>query len=498
MAEDKNFLQQNLLNRLMKRSYFIGIDVGSQGARVVLLDDLGMQVASKEEQFELTNQSREEQSPLAWWSSCLRSLEMVCNEVRSVIDLSALKAMAVTSTSGTIIPMDKNNQPLHHALMYSDPRSAPEAEICNAAAKQSISEGNPAFNASSGLPKMSWFLNHYPQQIEEIGRFIHAADYITGKLSGNFSITDYTNALKSGYDPQQLQWPGYISSGLAIRPDWLQQVVPPGEPIGYLEPSLSAKLKLPTGIIITAGMTDGCASQVASGAVRPGDWNTTIGTTMVIKGVTKNRVPDPTGALYCHRHPEGYWMPGGASNTGADWVSKSFSQQNLDRLNEAAASLLPTGELSWPLLQQGERFPFLSAEARGFAPEGLKGEALFAANMEGVAYIERYAYERIKWLSGEEIKQVFTAGGASNSDTWLWIRANVLNLKLCKMNSVSGAAGAAVLAASKTVFVNITEAASLMVRLEKLVQPDVHLAAQYEKNYHRFIQQLKQRGYITA
>jgi len=110
---------------------------------------------------------------------------------------------------------------------------------------------------------------------------------------------------------------------------------------------------------------------------KPGDWNTTIGTTLVVKGVTTKEIEDPGGALYCHRHPEGYWMPGGASNTGADWVSKLFGDR-VEQLNKEAFALIPTRYLTWPLMQEGERFPFASPQARGFFPEGLPDATLFA------------------------------------------------------------------------------------------------------------------------
>src|SRR5690606_2621391 len=112
---------------------------------------------------------------------------------------------------------------------------------------------------------------------------------------------------------------------LGISKSWLPDVVYSGKIIGSLDQALAKQLGLPNSIKITAGITDGCASQIASGAIKPGDWNTTIGTTMVIKGVCKNPIDDPAGVLYSHRHPGGYWMPGGASNTGADWVTKDFS-----------------------------------------------------------------------------------------------------------------------------------------------------------------------------
>jgi sugar (pentulose or hexulose) kinase len=116
--------------------------------------------------------------------------------------------------------------------------------------------------------------------------------------------------------------------------------------------------------------------------------------------------------------------------------------------------------------------------------------------MEGVAYIERYAYDVIRTLSGEPVKAVYTAGGGSNSATWLTIRSNVLNLPLYKMKEVTGAMGAAILAASKTCFSNIMEAAAAMTQPEKQVQPQPALAAAYEQNYQAFIQTLKQKGYL--
>lgn len=480
----------------METFYFIGIDIGTQGARVVLLDAQGNSVGAKEEVFPLNSQSREEQSPVQWWASCLASLKALCNEVKEVVDLSKVKAIAVTSTSGTIIPLDKENKPLHGAIMYSDGRSVAEAAICKEAAKAAGTKAFSTFNSSCGLPKMLWFINTYPEKVARLNHFIHAADFVTGQLCGNFSVTDYTNALKSGYDIQELQWPAYIFNSLPIKREWLQQVVPSGAPIGNLKPELAHELGLSANVIVTSGMTDGCASQVASGAVNVGDWNTTIGTTLVVKGVTTKEVEDPTGAIYCHRHPEGYWMPGGASNTGADWVSRLFGDADLAELNKAAADLMPTGHAAWPLLQGGERFPFVAPQATGFAPEGLSQTELYTAYMEGVAFIERYAYERIKALSGEDVAQVFTAGGGSNSDTWLTIRSNVLNLPLRKMKNVSGAAGAAVLAASRTHFTTIVDAARAMIQAEKVIQPEAALAAKYETAYQQFIDTLKKKGYI--
>jgi sugar (pentulose or hexulose) kinase len=452
-------------------------------------------VGSSEETFPLNNQSREEQSPEGWWQSCLRSLTILFAEVKETIDLKNITAVSVTSTSGTVIPLDTNHIPLHHAIMYSDKRSADAGLLCQEMALRYHPDGYTGFNASSGLSKMVWFVQTYPDKTKKIARWIHAADYIIGMLSNQWGITDYTNALKSGYDLHNKIWPAYLYEHLPLKKDWLPEVVPSGMPIGTISSSLAREFGLSQKLQVVAGMTDGCASQIASGAVNPGEWNTTIGTTLVVKGVTTKEIKDPEGRLYNHRHPEDFWMPGGASNTGADWVTKEF-QDYLSRMEEQASQLIPTGLMAYPLLQEGERFPFIAPQARGFSPDNLSPAQKFAAYMEGVAYIERYAFEMIEKLSGEKITAVFTAGGGSKNNTWLIIRSNVLNLPIYKMKYVTGAMGAAILAASKTYFKSITEATRALTYIEKEVQPTKDLSTKYEKDYQKFIKILQKKGFI--
>lgn len=480
----------------MTAPYFLGIDVGTQGVRAALIDATGNLAGSKEEAFPLSNNSREEQSPQEWWQACFRSLQVLFYTVRSRIAVEDIMAISVTATSGTVIPLDKNNEPLHNAIMYSDNRSAEDAQTCKAAALRFHKDGYTGFNASSGLSKMVWFTNQFPAKARRIARWIHAADYIIGKLSNCWGITDYTNALKSGYDVKQEYWPAYIYEVLPLKKEWLPKVVPSGTPIGTITPELAAEWGLRKDIQVIAGMTDGCASQIASGAVNSGDWNTTIGTTLVIKGVTKNQIKDPQERLYNHRHPEGFWMPGGAGNIGADWITKEF-KDGLDTLNNQAKTLIPTGYIAYPLRQEGERFPFIAPKARGFAPAGLSEAELFTANLEGVAYVERYAFELIESLSNEKVKAVFTAGGGSNSDVWLTIRSNVLNLPVYKMKYVTGAVGAAILAASKTCFHSIMEAAKALTQIEKEIYPTPALAERYYSSYLKFLEELRGKGYIA-
>ena len=74
---------------------------------------------------------------------------------------------------------------------------------------------------------------------------------------------------------------------------------------------------------------------------------------------------DPEGLLYAHRHPEGYWLPGAASNTGGESVRMFFGDR-LEEYDRDIEAMPPTGCLIYPLARKSEKFPFLNMDARGF------------------------------------------------------------------------------------------------------------------------------------
>lgn len=484
----------------MSRACFLGVDAGTQGVRVILADEQGKILGNEEiSTFRRSQEAasyRVSQHPGNWWEATQECLTRLLSAQPARLK-DSIQSIAVTSTSGTVIPLDKDDRPLNDAIMYSDTRQEAEGKLCRELALLHQPSGYTGFNTSSGLPKMVWFVKNHPEKAGLIKTWIHAADFLTGQLCGNFRVTDQTNALKSGYDLTAGAWPEYITTHLPLQESWLQDVVPSGTVLGPITKQLQVRWGLPP-VLVVAGMTDGCASQVASGAVRPGDWNTTIGTTLVIKGVTKQQILDPEGRLYCHRHPQGYWMPGGASNTGADWISEDFGE-DLEGMTRAASTLIPTGFSVYPLKQKGERFPFIAPAAKGFTDPAIAGrEQLFTAGLEGVAFIEKLSYELAEALSGEEVAAVYSSGGGANSAVWMKIRANVLRRPVFKMSHTSGALGAAIAAASQVHFANLTDAAGAMTRPEKCFEPEDGLADAYRAQYEKFTDELIKRGYIGA
>lgn len=462
----------------------IGIDVGTQGARVVAHDHTGKLVASESERF-AGNWAGSEQQPDDWWHAVVEGLRRLTR----TLDDRPIDGLSVTSTSGTVIPLDDNWQPVNPALMYSDHRAAQVAT--------EIAERFPALgaNVSWGLPKIVWFERTYPELATRISAWRHPVDLLIGRLTGEWGATDQTTALKSGFDLWQNRWPTEVFARFGIDPGKLPKVGTTGEIAGRVDASAAKATGLPVGTFVMLGMTDGCASQVASGAIRPGAWGSTIGTTLVVKGTTIQPIVDPLNRLYNHRHPQGFWMPGAASNTGAAWISKWFPDRDPGELDRWAAGVVPTGKLTWPLLGIGERFPFVSATATGFGYDGSDETVRYASGLEGVAYLERMAFDLIEELSGEQVETISTAGGGSAGETWLRIRANVLDRPIRKVHHANAATGAAMIAASGMWFAGLIEAVDAMTELETVVEPDALVAA-YRNGYERFRQELTRRGYI--
>ena len=205
--------------------------------------------------------------------------------------------------------------------------------------------------------------------------------------------------LKTGYDTVDRCWPRQVFAELGLDERLLPEVQAPGALVGPLAPGVAEALGLPREAVVVSGATDGTASQLASGAAAPGAWNTTIGTTLVVKGVSRELVIDPLGRVYCHRHPDGHWLPGGASSTGAECLAQRFGSADLAALDGVALAHSPTALTVYPLVRRGERFPFVRPEAEGF---GL-GQATslaesYAAHLEGIACVERLSYDTLTGL----------------------------------------------------------------------------------------------------
>ena len=479
---------------------FIGIDVGTGGVRALAACETGRVVGQSAVEFDTAvrapQEGRHEQPPQAWWDAVCRATSMLRGELESAgISRERLTALSVDGTSGTLVALDEAGRPLRPALMYNDPRATVEARQLNAACGDFCEKLGYQFKSSFALAKIAWLRNNEPAVFEKAARFVHQADYVLGRLTGTPGVSDYSNALKTGYDLVDECWPAWIDELLGVV-DRLPGVVAPGTEVGSVSAGAAAATGLPEGLAVVAGATDGTAACLASGVRRPGDYNTTLGTTLVFKGASREICRHPQGLVYCHKLPGGLWLPGAASNTGCQWISTMFAQAQLEAMDAAAAKRLPGECLAYPLVGTGERFPFLCDTARGFfVPQPADPVQRYAACLEGVAFVERLAYDVLDRVSGTCGGEVFSTGGGSRSDVWMQCRADVTGRVLNRPACPESAFGAAILAAAGRYYGGLAQAVENMARIERTFTPNGSRAEHYNRLYGRFCDELEERGY---
>ncbi|MDD3822883.1 MAG: FGGY-family carbohydrate kinase, partial [Sphaerochaetaceae bacterium] len=148
---------------------------------------------------------------------------------------------------------------------------------------------------------------------------------------------------------------------------------------------------------------------------------------------------------------------------------------------------------------QGNRTPWVDANSRGVI-RGLTLKHttwhLFRAIMEGVVYGTAIILKRME-EGGVYIDEIITCGGATKSDLWMQIHADVTGKRITipvEQQAVSlGSAIAATVAAG--IHPDLGNAAKKMVRIKKVIEPiaeNHELYKEYVRQYESTYEHLKE------
>jgi sugar (pentulose or hexulose) kinase len=406
----------------------IGIDVGTSGVRVALVDTQGALLGIRSS----TLAPPDRRKPACWW----HAVELALAALKSSADLSGVRCIAVDGTSGTILLLNDAGQPMCPASLYNDP--APEAAARAVAA--AAPDGSAAGGAASPLAKLLAM-----QDAPGTARLAHQADWIAAQLGAPVGISDENNALKTGYDPVRRCWPRWLR-GLGIRVALLPEVVEPGTPIGAIDPALATRFGLSADVVIAAGTTDGCAAFLATGADTVGEAVTSLGSTLTLKQLSDRPIFSPKYGVYSHRLGS-RWLAGGASNSGGAALARYFSPDALVALSARIDPALESGLDYYPLPSPGERFPFADPHLPPRdTPRPTDDVRFLHGLLEGIARIEALGYRRLADLGGPALADVRTVGTGARNAAWTVIRRRALGVDLIVARSEEAAMGAAKLA----------------------------------------------------
>lgn len=458
---------------------WLGIDLGTQSVRVLAVTGDGTVLGGGSAPVRGHREGeRHEQDPGEWWEGVRTAARAALGPLTG----TRVGGLAVCGTSGTVLLTDRAGRPLSPGLMYDDGRAAAEAARARAAGL--------AVQDTWALPKARLLVGEYGP-----GRITHQPDVITARLVGRPVPTDSSHALKTAYDVEREAWPDVMGLPREVLPD----VVRPGTVLGEVCPAAAEATGIPAGTPVVAGMTDGCAAQIASGALRPGSWNSVLGTTLVLKGAAAEPVHDPSGVVYNHRAPDGGWLPGGASSVGAGVLTAAFAGADPAAMDARAAAYEPAGAVAYPLVSPGERFPFLAPGACALILGEPAGDAdLWAALLQGVAFTERLCLDYLHFLGAPLDGPLTFTGGGARSPYWNQLRADVLGRPVLVPEQTEPALGMAALAAHGTGSGPLADVAEGMVRIATRLRPRPERTARFAEPYARLVDELTARGWLPA
>ncbi|MDR2874485.1 MAG: carbohydrate kinase, partial [Methylobacillus sp.] len=197
---------------------------------------------------------------------------------------------------------------------------------------------------------------------------------------------------------------------------------------------------------IRAGTTDSIAAFFACGITELGMAVTSLGSTLVLKLLSRTRVESPEHGIYSHRCGD-LWLVGGASNCGGKTLEQIFGRARLAALSSQLKPDQPTGLDYYPLPAPGERFPVNApALAPRLEPRPADDAIYLQGLLESLARIESHGYRLLEQLGAPPLRAILTAGGGANNAAWTKIRAREIGVPVTAAPRTEAAHGAARLA----------------------------------------------------
>jgi sugar (pentulose or hexulose) kinase len=419
---------------------FLGIDFGTSGCRSCVIDAQARILAEIHTALPAPRRNGPvvEQDPALWWQALTDNLDRLARQT----PLNAVGALCLDGTSATLLGCDASGQAVTQALMYNDARARDEARQIAAVAPPECA----AHGASSSLAKLLW-LQHSGAG-GDIRHALHQADWLIGRLCGQYGVSDENNALKLGYDIIQRCWPDWMDE-LAVQRALLPNVLPAGQPVAPLLPEWASRWGMSADTTVLSGTTDSTASFIATGA-GPGEAVSALGSTLVLKILSDKPVFSAQHGIYSHRLGR-HWLAGGASNSGGAVLQQFFSAQQIARLTQLLQPDQPSGLDYYPLVSSGERFPVNdpTLEPR-LAPRPADDALFFQGILEGIARIEAEGYRKLASLGAPRPGRILSTGGGAANSGWCRIRERIIGIPVVAATHQQAAYGAALLALQST------------------------------------------------
>lgn len=476
------------------KKYVVGIDGGTEGIRVGIftLDGTPVVFAAEKYTTSFPRPGWAEQSPDDWW----RSLGVAMNRAlaESGVSKDDILGLAADTTCCSVVALDAEMRPLRDAIIWMDVRADAEAEAVLAtgdAALQVNNGGKGPVSAEWMLSKSLWINRNQPEIWEQAAVICEYQDYLNYQMTGELVASINNASIRWHYRADKGGFPVDLLAALSIpelAEKWPSDVLGLGEAIGGLTPAAAAHLGLNPGTTVAQGGADAFIAMLGLGVVKTGQLAFITGSSHLHLGNTDSAVHGDGiwGTYNSALRPGQHVIEGGQTSTGSiiAWFHRMIGEPDMASLNEEAAAIAPGADGLVVLDHfQGNRTPFTDAASRGclngLSLSHTRGH-IFRALMEGIGYGTELILENFR-TGGFTPSEMVICGGATNSELWMQIHADISNLPIIKTRVADAPAlGSAMLAGiCGGAFSSFEQAADAMVQVERRIEPDPDRHAVY-------------------
>lgn len=484
-----------------------GVDFGTLSVRVSIVDSERGLLASALAEYPL---HRRRDDPEFATQSHADHMSAFATATRAAVQKAgvlgaAIRAMAVDTTGSSVVPVDKDLQPLDDYYLWCDHRAKSEAAEITATAHReklpAIDWCGGTYSSEWGFSKLLHWLRHNPEKRPNFASAFEHCDMVAATLCG---ITDPC-AVKRSICAMGHKWLWNESLGGLPPESFLVKVdalfagvreklsgtyATSDQIAGKLSPQWAEKLGLCAGIPIPVGAFDAHWDAIGAGC-RSEDMVNVIGTSTCIIGITPSvkLVPGVCGVVVGSVHPQQTGIEAGlsavgdifnaiATRAGADVQTLS---QGLESYRAGQTGLL---RMTW---DNGDRTVLVNPNLRGITLgwnlQSTAQDELFAA-IEGTAFHTRVILDRMS-ENGVTIERVINAGGIpQKNDVLNQVYANILGRPVLVPSSSVTSLGSAIFAfLAAGIFKSVDEAQDKICPSHKIFHPDPAAKPVYDNLY---------------
>lgn len=420
------------------KQYLLGIDIGTTGTKSILFsvkgEIIGQAYCSYPTMHSQVGYS--EQNPLDWWNAVCQTVRDVCSDPqisKNVVGIS------LSTQGGTVVPVDKDGNPLRNAIVWNDTRCAVQkTEFLAEIDSDATMYKKTGWKLSCGLPCLAirWIKENEPVLFENTAMFLTVPDYISLKMTGiaavdpsNVGINQLVDICSLTYDESLLQFSG-------ITEKQLPKIVNSANVIGNLTPDAAAAMGLSTDTVLVAGAHDQYAVALGAGACEAGDILIGSGTCWVVTCIG-NDADFTSGLSQSVAAVPGKW--GSLWSLSSGGVCLEWWRQNITRNADGTTTPFHTIDTEVAKRKAAEDglffFPFsgCSSMKKSFQKASFVGLDLShdhfhmsRAIMEGIAFQIVWMLEAFTTKPTKDGLKL--AGGASKSKVWCQMVADIANL----------------------------------------------------------------------